>query len=157
MGDKYKGHLVGQGLRFGIVVSRFNEAVTSRLLSGALEGLSQYGVQEDDIDIAWTPGSLEIPLVAKTMAKSGSYSAIICLGAVVRGETAHFDYVSSGVTQGVVKANLETEVPILFGVLTTNNLEQAMERSGTKLENKGFVAAMNAIEMANLLKKLPGP
>ncbi|MFQ5874389.1 MAG: 6,7-dimethyl-8-ribityllumazine synthase [Dehalococcoidia bacterium] len=143
-------------MKFGIVVSRFNETITTRLLNGALEGLKEHGVEEDDVDVAWTPGALEIPLVAKRMADSGKYSAVICLGAVIRGETAHFDYVSSGVTQGVVEANLETEVPILFGVLTTYDLTQAKERSGGRLGNKGFDAAVNAIEMANLLKKLPG-
>ena len=155
MGATYKGRLAGRGLRVGIVVSRFNETVTSRLLKGALEGLSLHGVNEEDVDVAWTPGAMEIALVAKKMAKSGRYSAIICLGAVIRGETAHFDYVASGATQGVVNANLETEVPVLFGILTTDTVEQAMARSGEKSANKGFVAAENAIEMINLLKELP--
>lgn len=156
MGNSYKGGLEGEGLRVGIVVARFNEAVTSRLLSGAQEGLAQHGVKEEDVDIAWTPGSLELALVAKKMAKSGRYSAIICLGAVIRGGTPHFDYVASGVTQGVVRANLETGVPVIFGVLTTDNVDQAFDRAGAKLGNKGFDAAMNAVEMANLLKELPG-
>jgi len=138
----------------GIVVSRFNETITTRLLGGAKEALNRLGIKEDEIDVAWVPGSLEIPLIAKTMAKSGKYAAIICLGAVIRGETAHFDYVASGATQGIVNANLETEVPIVFGVLTTYTLEQAMERSGGELGNKGFDASMTAVEMANLLREL---
>lgn len=154
-GDSYKGEPCGRGMKFGIVVSRFNESVTSRLLRGALEALSQHEVKKEDVDTAWVPGAMEIPLVAKKLAKSGKYSAIVCLGAVIRGETAHFDYVSGGVTQGIVQANLETGVPILFGVLTTDNLEQAMARSEKGQENKGFVAAENAIEMANLLNELP--
>lgn len=156
MGNIYKGHLDGRGLKIGIVVSRFNEAVTSRLLDGALEGLSCHGVAEDDVDVSWTPGSLELSIVAKRLAESGKYSAIICLGAVIRGETSHFDYVSSGTIQGVVNTNLETGIPVIFGVLTTENSEQARERSGGKKGNKGFDAATGAIEMANLLKELPG-
>lgn len=157
MSESYKGQLDGQGMQVGIAVSRFNEEITTRLLNGALEGLSDHGVKGDDIDTAWVPGAMELPLVAKKMAATGKYSAIICLGAVIRGETAHFDYVSSGVTQGVVRANLDTEVPVLFGVLTTENREQARERSGIRLGNKGYVAAINAIEMANVLKQLPNP
>ncbi|MCH8088747.1 MAG: 6,7-dimethyl-8-ribityllumazine synthase [Chloroflexi bacterium] len=156
MGNIYKGHLDGRGLKIGIVVSRFNEAVTSRLLDGALEGLGCHGVAEEDVDVSWTPGSLELSIVAKRLAESGNYSAIICLGAVIRGETSHFDYVSSGTIQGVVNTNLETGIPVIFGVLTTENSEQARERSGGKKGNKGFDAATNAIEMANLLKELPG-
>ena len=156
MGNIYKGHLDGRGLKIGIVVSRFNEAVTSRLLDGALEGLGCHGVAEEDVDVSWTPGSLELSIVAKRLAESGNYSAIICLGAVIRGETSHFDYVSSGTIQGVVNTNLETGVPVIFGVLTTENSEQARERSGGKKGNKGFDAATSAIEMANLLKELPG-
>lgn len=156
MGNIYKGHLDGRGLKIGIVVSRFNEAVTSRLLDGALEGLGCHGVAEEDVDVSWTPGSLELSIVAKRLAGSGNYSAIICLGAVIRGETSHFDYVSSGTIQGVVNTNLETGVPVIFGVLTTENSEQARERSGGKKGNKGFDAATGAIEMANLLKELPG-
>ncbi len=156
MGNIYKGHLDGRGLKIGIVVSRFNEAVTSRLLDGALEGLGCHGVAEEDVDVSWTPGSLELSIVAKRLAESGNYSAIICLGAVIRGETSHFDYVSSGTIQGVVNTNLETGIPVIFGVLTTENSEQARERSGGKKGNKGFDAATDAIEMANLLKELPG-
>ena len=156
MGNIYKGHLDGRGLKIGIVVSRFNEAVTSRLLDGALEGLGCHGVAEEDVDVSWTPGSLELSIVAKRLAGSGNYSAIICLGAVIRGETSHFDYVSSGTIQGVVNTNLETGIPVIFGVLTTENSEQARERSGGKKGNKGFDAATSAIEMANLLKELPG-
>ena len=157
MGESYKGQLAGREMRIGITVSRFNEDVTKRLLNGALEGLSDHGVKASDIDTAWVPGAMELPLAAKKMAATGQYAAIICLGAIIRGETAHFDYVSSGVTQGVVRANLDTEVPILFGVLTTENWEQARQRSGVRLGNKGYVAAINAIEMANLLKQLPNP
>lgn len=156
MSNTYKGHLDGRGLKIGIVVSRFNEAVTSRLLDGALEGLGCHGVAQEDVDVCWTPGSLELSIVAKRLAESGKYSAIICLGAVIRGETSHFDYVSSGTIQGVVNTNLETGVPVIFGVLTTENSEQARERSGGKKGNKGFDAATSAIEMANLLKELPG-
>ena len=156
MGKTFKGDTLGKGLRIGIAVSRFNESVTTRLLDGALEGLNANGVSQYAIDVAWTPGALELPIVAKQMAGSGRYDAIICLGAVIRGETAHFDYVSAGAQQGVVKASLDTGVPILFGVLTTDDTSQAMERSGGKKGNKGFDAAAGAIEMANLLKSLPG-
>ena len=156
MGKTYKGDTLGKGLRIGIAASRFNETVTSRLLDGAIEGLDANGVSKDDVDVAWTPGALELPIVARQMAGSGRYDAIICLGAVIRGETAHFDYVSAGAQQGVVRASLDTGVPILFGVLTTDDTAQAMERSGGKNGNKGFDAATAAIEMANLLKSLPG-
>ncbi len=155
MGESYKGQLAGEGMRIGIAVSRFNDDITTRLLNGAMEGLGDHGVAATDIDTAWVPGAMELPLAAKKMAASGLYAAVICLGAVIRGETAHFDYVSSGATQGVVRANLDTEVPILFGVLTTDNREQARRRSGVRLGNKGYEAAINAIEMANLLKQLP--
>ena len=156
MSRTYTGDTLGKGLRIGIAVSRFNESVTTRLLDGAIEGLTANGVSRHDVDVAWTPGALELPIVAKQMAASGRYDAVICVGAVIRGETAHFDYVSAGVQQGVVQAALETGVPILFGVLTTDNVEQAMARSGGKKGNKGFDAAAGAIEMANLLKALPG-
>ena len=156
MGKTYKGDTLGKGLRIGIAASRFNETVISRLLDGAIEGLDANGVSKDDIDVAWTPGALELPIVARQMAGSGRYDAIICLGAVIKGETAHFDYVSAGAQQGVVRASLDTGVPILFGVLTTDDTAQAMERSGGKKGNKGFDAATAAIEMVNLLKSLPG-
>ena len=156
MSRTFKGDTLGKGLRIGIAVSRFNESVTTKLLDGAIEGLTANGVSRQNVDIAWTPGALELPIVAKQMAASGHYDAVVCVGAVIRGETAHFDYVSAGAQQGVVQAALETGVPILFGVLTTDDVEQAMARSGGKKGNKGFDAAAGAIEMANLLKSLPG-
>lgn len=156
MSRTYIGDSLGKGLRIGIAVSRFNETVTTLLLEGAIEGLTANGVSRQSVDIAWTPGALELPIVAKQMAASGHYDAVICVGAVIRGETAHFDYVSAGAQQGVVQASLETGVPIMFGVLTTDNVDQAMARSGGNKGNKGFDAAAGAIEMANLLKALPG-
>ena len=156
MSRTYTGDTLGKGLRIGIAVSRFNESVTTRLLNGAIDGLTANGVSRHNVDIAWTPGALELPIVAKQMAASGHYDVIVCLGAVIRGETAHFDYVSAGAQQGVVQAALETGIPIMFGVLTTDDVEQAMARSGGKKGNKGFDAAAGAIEMANLLKALPG-
>jgi len=154
LGKEYKGMLLGQGLRFAIAVSRFNELVTSRLLEGARDALIRHGVNESDIDVAWTTGSLELPLLAKKMAKSGRYAAIICLGAIIRGETPHFEYVASQASAGIANVSLETEVAVIFGVLTTNNLEEAMDRAGGKQGNKGFDAALRAIEVANLLKSI---
>lgn len=148
-----EGKLTAKGLKFGIVVGRFNEFISSKLLGGTLDALKRHEAAEENIDMAWSPGSYEIPLIAKKMAKSGKYDAIICLGAVIRGATPHFDYVSSEVAKGVAHAGMETEVPIIFGVLTTDSLEQAIERAGTKSGNKGFDAAMAAIEMANLMKE----
>ena len=156
MSKTYIGDSLGKGLRIGIAVSRFNETVTTLLLEGAIEGLTANGVSRQSVDIAWTPGALELPIVAKQMAASGHYDAVICVGAVIRGETAHFDYVSAGAQQGIVQAALETGIPIMFGVLTTDNVDQAMARSGGNKGNKGFDAAAGAIEMANLLKSLPG-
>lgn len=150
----YEGNLIAEGLKFGIVIGRFNEFIGSKLLSGAIDGLKRHGVDEANIEIAWVPGAFEIPLVAKKMAKSISYDAVICLGAVIRGATSHFEYVSSEVTKGIASASLETEIPIVFGVLTTDTIEQAIERAGTKAGNKGFEASVTAIEMANLLKVL---
>jgi len=147
----YEGQLVAQGLKFGIIVGRFNEFIGGKLLSGAIDGLKRHGVDEKAIEIAWVPGAYEIPLVAKKMAKSNKYDAVICLGAVIRGSTPHFDYVASEVTKGIAHVSLETEVPVIFGVLTTDTIEQAIERAGTKAGNKGFDAAVTAIEMANLL------
>lgn len=149
----YEGNLVSKGQKFGIIVGRFNEFINSKLLSGALDGLKRHGVNEDDIDITWVPGAFEIPLIAKKMAKSKRYSGVICLGAVIRGATPHFDYVSSEVSKGIASVSLETEIPIIFGVLTTDTIEQAIERAGTKAGNKGYEAAMTAIEMANLLQE----
>lgn len=150
----YEGNLVAQGQRFGIIVGRFNEFIGGKLLAGALDGLKRHGVKEEDIEIAWVPGSFEIPLIAKKMAKSKKYDGIICLGAVIRGATPHFDYVANEVTKGIASVSLDTEVPIIFGVLTTDTIEQAIERAGTKAGNKGFDAAVTAIEMTNLLKDL---
>lgn len=150
----YEGKLIAQGLKFGIIVGRFNEFISSKLLSGALDGLKRHGVNERDIEVTWVPGSFEIPLIAKKMAKSKKYDAVICLGAVIRGATPHFDYVASEVSKGIAKVSLDTEIPVIFGVLTTDTIEQAIERAGTKAGNKGYEAALTAIEMANLLKEL---
>ncbi|WP_353893838.1 6,7-dimethyl-8-ribityllumazine synthase [Proteinivorax hydrogeniformans] len=150
----YEGNLVAKGQKFGIVVGRFNEFIGSKLLSGALDGLKRHGVNEEDIEIAWAPGAFELPLVAKKMAKSKKYAGVICLGAVIRGATPHFDYVSSEVTKGVASTSLELDIPIIFGVLTTDTIEQAIERAGTKAGNKGFEAATTVIEMANLLDEI---
>ncbi len=149
-----EGQLLAEGLKIGIVVSRFNEFITSKLLSGAEDTLRRHGVNEDDITVAWVPGAFEIPLIAKKMAKSGKYDGIICLGAVIRGATSHYDYVCNEVSKGVALVNMETEVPTAFGVLTTENIEQAVERAGTKAGNKGSDAAMAVIEMVNLTKEL---
>lgn len=147
-----EGKLNAKGLKFGIVVGRFNEFISSKLLGGAIDALKRHDVSDDEIEVAWAPGSYEIPLVAKKMAKSGKYDAIICLGAVIRGSTPHFDVVANEVAKGVAHVGLETEIPVIFGVLTTDSIEQAIERAGTKSGNKGFDAAMAAIEMANLMK-----
>jgi 6,7-dimethyl-8-ribityllumazine synthase len=154
MSKKFEGNLLGKGLKFGLVVSRFNEFFSRKLLEGAQDALLRHGVSEEDIDIAWTPGSFEIPLIAQKMAETKKYNAIICLGAVIRGGTPHFDYIASEVTKGIASANLNTGVPVIYGVITTDTLEQAVERSGTKAGNKGFDAAVSAIEMANLVKSL---
>ena len=148
----YEGKLVSDGLRFGIVASRFNELIVSKLISGAVDGLVRHGTKEEDISLIWVPGAFEIPLAAKKMAQSGKYDGIICLGAVIRGATPHFEYVSNEVAKGVAAVGLELEMPIAFGVLTTDSIEQAVERAGTKAGNKGYDAAISAIEMANVLK-----
>ncbi len=150
----FEGKLTAKDLKFGIVVGRFNEFISSKLLGGALDALKRHEASEQNIDVAWSPGSFEIPLIAKKMAKSGNYDALICLGAVIRGATPHFDYVSNEVAKGIAQVSLEAQLPISFGVLTTDNIEQAIERAGTKSGNKGFDAAMAAIEMANLLKQM---
>jgi 6,7-dimethyl-8-ribityllumazine synthase len=149
-----EGNLTAKGFAFGIVASRFNEFITARLLDGALDALRRHGADEDKITVARVPGSFEIPLVAKRMAASRQYDAVICLGTVIRGATPHFDYIASEVAKGVAMAGLETGVPVAFGVLTTDSIEQAVERAGTKAGNKGFDAACSAIEMANLLREL---
>lgn len=149
-----EGQLLAEGLKIGIVVSRFNEFITSKLLSGAEDTLRRHGANEDDITVAWVPGAFEIPLIAKKMAKSGKYDGIIALGAVIRGATSHYDYVCNEVSKGIALVNMETEVPTAFGVVTTENIEQAVERAGTKTGNKGSDAAMAVIEMVNLAKQL---
>jgi 6,7-dimethyl-8-ribityllumazine synthase len=154
MGRRYEGNLVGQGLRFGIVVARFNEFITSKLLEGAMDGLRRHGVDEADVDVAWVPGSFEIPVVARKLAQTGRYDAVLCLGAVIRGATAHFDYVAGEAAKGIGAVALQTGVPVIFGVLTTDTIEQAIERAGTKAGNKGFDAAVTGIEMASLLKSI---
>ncbi len=149
-----EGMLIGQDIKVGLVVGRFNEFISGKLLEGAVDGLKRHGVLEEDITIAWVPGSFEIPLVAQKMAKSEKYDGVICLGAVIKGETPHFDYVSAEVTKGVAKVGLDSEIPVIFGVLTTDTIEQAISRAGTKAGNKGFDAAMTLIEMVNLLKEI---
>lgn len=149
----YQGKLVGKNLKIGIVVSRFNEFISKKLLEGSLDALHRHEVEEDNIDIIWVPGAFEIPLAAQKAAFTSKYDAIICLGAVIRGSTPHFDYVSSEVTKGVSKISLESKIPVIFGILTTNSLEQAIERAGTKNGNKGWDAAISALEMANLFKE----
>ena len=147
-----EGKLTAEGLRIGIVAARFNEFITNKLVSGTIDALTRHGASEENMTMAWVPGAFEIPLAAQKMANSGKFDAVICLGAVIRGSTPHFDYVSNEVTKGVAHVGLQTGVPTVFGVLTTDTIEQAIERAGTKAGNKGFDAAMTAIEMANLLK-----
>lgn len=154
MAVHYEGYLNGEGLRIGIVVGRFNEFITSKLLSGAEDALKRHGVNEDDVAVAWVPGAFEIPLAAKKMAQSGKYDAIITLGTVIRGATPHFDYVCSEAAKGVSRVSDNAGIPVIFGVLTTDSIEQAIERAGTKAGNKGWESAAGAIEMANLMKKL---
>ncbi|HUW64889.1 MAG TPA: 6,7-dimethyl-8-ribityllumazine synthase [Spirochaetia bacterium] len=154
MAKVYEGHLVGEGLRFGLVVGRFNEFITQKLFTGALDALKRHGVADDNIELAWVPGAFEIPLVARQMVLTGRYNAVVCLGAVIRGATPHFDYVAGEVAKGVAKISLESGVPTIFGVITADTLEQAIERAGTKGGNKGWDAAVTAIEMANLLQAM---
>ncbi|MFS0574756.1 6,7-dimethyl-8-ribityllumazine synthase [Sporosarcina sp. 179-K 3D1 HS] len=154
MAVTFEGHLVGTGLKIGIVVARFNEFITGKLLSGAEDALRRHGVREEDVAVAWVPGAYEIPLVAKKMASSGQYDAVITLGTVIRGSTPHFDYVCNEVAKGVAAIAMQEGIPVIFGVLTTDTIEQAIERAGTKAGNKGWDAAASAIEMANLLKDL---
>ena len=154
MSKEYKGMLLGEGLKFGLVVSRFNEFISGRLLEGAKDALLRHGVKEDDIEVAWTPGSFEAPLIAKKLAESGKYHAVICLGAVIRGGTPHFEYIAAEVTKGIASVSLGSGVPVVHGVITADTLEQAIERAGTKQGNKGFDAALSAIEMANLVRNL---
>lgn len=150
----FEGKLVSKNIHIGIVTARFNEFITSKLLGGALDGLKRHEVGEGDIDIAWVPGAFEIPLIASKMAKSGKYDAVICLGAVIRGSTSHYDYVCSEVSKGISHVSLHSDIPVMFGVLTTENIEQAIERAGTKAGNKGFDCAVGAIEMVNLIREI---
>jgi len=152
MGKSYEGMLIGKGLKFGLVVSRFNDFIAKKLLEGAQDALKRHGVNSDDVDTAWVPGSFEIPLVALKVANSGKYDAVVCIGAIIRGGTPHFEYVASELSRGIAKVTLDSGVPVTNGVITADTLEQAIERAGTKMGNKGFDAAINAIEMANLLK-----
>jgi 6,7-dimethyl-8-ribityllumazine synthase len=154
MARTLEGKLLAEGLKFGIVVSRFNSFISDRLLEGAMDALRRSGAEEADCSVVRVPGAFEIPLAAKKMAKSGRYDAIICLGCVIRGATPHYAYIAAEVTKGIASLSLESEVPVAFGVLTTETIEQAIERAGTKVGNKGFDAAMSAIEMANLLKEM---
>lgn len=152
MGKLFEGMLLGDGLKIGIVASRFNEFITRKLLDGAQDALLRHGVPADNIDVAWVPGAFEIPLIAQKLAQTKNYDAIVCVGAVVRGATPHFEYIAAEVTKGIARASLDSGIPIAYGVITTDTLEQAIERAGTKVGNKGFDAATNAIEMANLVK-----
>ena len=152
----FEGHLRGDGLRVAIAASRFNDAITARLLEGALDGLRRHGVDPETIDVAWAPGAFELPLVAGRLAASGEYDAVITVGAVIRGATGHYDFVAGQCAAGVQRVQLDSGIPVVFGVLTTDTIEQAVERAGTKAGNKGFEAACTAIEMVNLLTRLPG-
>lgn len=154
MAKFYQGMLVGKGLKFAVVISRFNELITTRLLEGTRDALLRHGVEEEDIDLAWTPGCLEISLIAKKLAQTGQYDAVICLGAVIRGGTPHFDYIASEVNRGIARVSLDTGLPVIQGIITADTLEQAIQRAGSKEGNRGFTAAVSAIEMANLLKSL---
>lgn len=149
-----EGKVVAQGIRVGIVAARFNEFITSKLVGGALDGLKRHDVKEEDIDVAWVPGAFEIPLIASKMAKSKKYDAVICVGAVIRGSTSHYDYVCSEVSKGIANVSLNSDIPVMFGVLTTDNIEQAIERAGSKAGNKGYECATGAIEMVNLIRAL---
>ena len=150
----YEGSLIAGKMKVGIVAARFNEFITSKLLGGALDGLARHGVPEEDIQIAWVPGAFEIPLIASKMAKSGKYDAVICLGAVIRGSTSHYDYVCAEVSKGIATVSLNSDVPVMFGVLTTDTIEQAIERAGAKAGNKGYDCALGAVEMVNLIRAI---
>ena len=149
-----EGNVVATGDKIGIVAARFNEFITSKLVGGALDGLKRHDVKEEDIDVAWVPGAFEIPLIASKMAKSKKYDAVICVGAVIRGSTSHYDYVCSEVSKGIANVSLNSDIPVMFGVLTTDNIEQAIERAGSKAGNKGYECATGAIEMVNLIRAL---
>ena len=149
-----EGKVVAKEIKVGIVAARFNEFIVSKLVAGARDGLLRHDVKDEDIDLAWVPGAFEIPLIASKMAKSGKYDAVICLGAVIRGATSHYDYVCSEVSKGIANVSLSSDIPVMFGVLTTDNIEQAIERAGTKAGNKGYDCALGAIEMVNLVRQL---
>lgn len=149
-----EGNVVAKGIKIGIVAARFNEFIVSKLVSGATDGLLRHGVNSDDITLTWVPGAFEIPLIAEKMVSSNKYDAIICLGAVIRGGTTHYDYVCNEVSKGIASVSLKSKIPVMFGVVTTENIEQAIERAGTKAGNKGYDAALSAIEMANLIKQI---
>ena len=155
MSTTYEGKLLAEGLRFAIVASRFNELITRRLLGGALDTLKRHGADEEKIDVAWVPGGFELPLVAGKLAESGRYDAVICIGAIIRGATPHFEYVAAEASKGIAQVALRTGMPVIYGVLTADTIEQAIERAGTKAGNRGADAALAAIEMANLLRELP--
>ena len=150
----FEGKVVSENIKIGIVAARFNEFITSKLLGGALDGLKGHNVNENDIDVAWVPGAFEIPLIAKKMANSGKYDAVICLGAVIRGSTSHYDYVCNEVSKGIAAVSMNSDIPVMFGVITTENIEQAIERAGTKAGNKGYDCALGAIEMVNLIREM---
>jgi 6,7-dimethyl-8-ribityllumazine synthase len=152
----YEGSLVAEGLRFGIIASRFNDLIVRRLLSGALDALARHGAKEEQVETAWVPGSFEIPLVAQRLAESGRYDAVICLAAIIRGATPHFEYVASEAAKGIAQVSQRTGIPVIYGVVTADTIEQAVERAGTKAGNRGADAARSAIEMANLMRELPG-
>lgn len=152
----FEGKLVADGIRIGIVCARFNEFIVSKLLSGCQDGLLRHGVRDEDIEVAWVPGAFEIPLIASKMARSGRYDAVIALGAVIRGSTSHYDYVCAEVSKGIASVSLQTGVPVMFGVLTTDTIEQAIERAGTKAGNKGYDCALGAVEMVNLIREIEG-
>ncbi len=155
MYKQYEGHISGKGFRFASVVSRFNEFITSKLLTGALDALKRHEAEDENIEIAWVPGAFELPLVAQKMAASKKYDAVICLGTVIRGATPHFEYVAAEVSKGIARVSFETGVPVIFGIITADNLEQAIERAGSKAGNKGWDASLSAMEMASLLKNIP--
>jgi len=148
----YEGNLIAKSMKVGIVAARFNEFITNKLLGGAMDGLLRHGVRDEDIQVAWVPGAFEIPLIASKMAKSGKYDAVICLGAVIRGSTTHYDYVCNEVSKGIAAVSLSSDIPVMFGVLTTENIEQAIERAGSKAGNKGYDCALGAVEMVNLIR-----
>ncbi len=150
----FEGNLIPKDVKIGIVVARFNEFITSKLLSGAVDGLKRHNINDDSIEVAWVPGAFEIPLIAQKMAKCGKYDAVICLGAVIRGSTSHYDYVCNEVSKGIANVSLNSDIPIMFGVVTTENIEQAIERAGTKAGNKGYDCALGAIEMINLIREI---